>query len=155
MLVGPATPAGRLPLAGLPNVHLAGPVPYKDAPAFVRGLDVGLIPYRVGGRVDYVHPKKCYEYLATGIPVVATPLPALTDPGRTDPARRRSGGVRRRHNGRTRRVTRPGGRKPPAAVGPANTWRTRGAQLRGLLAELPGGAALSAGAAALAKTGPL
>ena len=33
--------------------------------------------YRVGGLIDYVHPKKCYEYLALGKPVVATPLPAL------------------------------------------------------------------------------
>nr|WP_240955855.1 glycosyltransferase [Micromonospora sp. HNM0581] len=78
LLVGPHTRAGRAPLAGLANVLLTGPVPYADLPATLRACDVTIIPYRVGGRIDYVHPKKCYEYLALGKPVVATPLPALT-----------------------------------------------------------------------------
>ncbi|GAA5027197.1 glycosyltransferase [Actinopolymorpha pittospori] len=77
-LVGPATPAGRAPLAGLPNVHLTGPVPFEEVPAIIRACDVCLIPYRLGGLIDYVHPKKLYEYLAAGKPVVATALPALT-----------------------------------------------------------------------------
>ena len=77
VLVGPSTASGRAPLRGLPNVHLINPVPYEDAPAVARGCDVGLIPYRVGGLIDYVHPKKLFEFLAIGLPVVATPLPAL------------------------------------------------------------------------------
>lgn len=77
VLIGPSTRAGRAPLAGLSNVHLLGVVHFDDVPAMLRACDVCLIPYRVGGLIDYVHPKKLYEYLCLGKPVVATPLPAL------------------------------------------------------------------------------
>ena len=63
----------------LPNVHLLGRLDYDELPAIVRGFDVCLIPYRVGGLIDYVHPKKFYEYLAAGKPVVSTPIAALRD----------------------------------------------------------------------------
>jgi glycosyltransferase involved in cell wall biosynthesis len=75
--VGRATPQGLGPLRGLDNVHVYDPVPFETAPEVVRACDVGIIPYRVGGLIDYVHPKKCFEYLAAGLPVVATGLPAL------------------------------------------------------------------------------
>jgi glycosyltransferase involved in cell wall biosynthesis len=77
VLVGPSTKAGRAALLGLTNVHLFGAVSYEQAPAVIRSFDVALIPYRTGGLIDYVHPKKLYEYLAVGKPVVATALPAL------------------------------------------------------------------------------
>ncbi|MDG4786344.1 glycosyltransferase [Micromonospora sp. WMMD1102] len=79
LLVGPSTRAGLAPLRGLPNVRLWPAVPFAEAPDLVRGFDVGIIPYRIGGLIDYVHPKKCYEFLATGRPVVATRLPALRE----------------------------------------------------------------------------
>lgn len=77
LLVGPSTAAGRAPLAGLANVRLYDLVEFAQVPAILRACDVCLIPYRIGGLIDYVQPKKCYEYLALGKPVVATPLPAL------------------------------------------------------------------------------
>jgi glycosyltransferase involved in cell wall biosynthesis len=144
VLAGPATPAGRLPLEGLANVHLAGPVPYEDAPALVRGFDVGLIPYRRGGRVDYVHPKKCYEYLAAGLPVVATPLPALMA---LDAPVRLADGPDDFGKAITAALAEAG---DSAAVGlrrataVANSWHARGVRLRALLAELPGGAEVEA-----------
>jgi glycosyltransferase involved in cell wall biosynthesis len=145
VLAGPATPAGRLSLAGLANVHVAGPVPYEDAAALVRGFDVGLIPYRRGGRVDYVHPKKCYEYLATGLPVVATALPALMA---LDASVRLAAGPD--DFGKAIAAALAEGSDPAAAgrrreVALANSWQARGDQLRALLAQLPGGAALQAG----------
>jgi Glycosyl transferases group 1 len=43
----------------------------------LRGADVGLIPYAVNDLTRSVFPMKVYEYLAAGLPVLATPLPAL------------------------------------------------------------------------------
>jgi glycosyltransferase involved in cell wall biosynthesis len=77
VLVGPSTEAARRSLAGLANVHLLGPADYADVPALLRGIDVGVIPYRTTERIAYRQPKKLYEYLAAGKPVVSTPLPAL------------------------------------------------------------------------------
>ncbi|GAC1317221.1 MAG: hypothetical protein NVSMB25_04490 [Thermoleophilaceae bacterium] len=77
-LVGTASDRVAARLAPLANVHLLGPVSYEDLPGVLGGFDVCLIPYRVGGRIDYVQPKKLFEYLAAGKPVVTTALPALS-----------------------------------------------------------------------------
>ncbi|RMF78585.1 MAG: glycosyltransferase family 1 protein [Planctomycetota bacterium] len=64
-------------LRGLPNVHLLGGKPYQDLPAYCRRFDVGLIPFRVNRLTRAVNPIKLREYLAAGLPVVSTPLPAV------------------------------------------------------------------------------
>lgn len=64
-------------LAGLDNVHLLGPRRYVDLPDALRGAAAGLIPYQRNELTASVFPMKVYEYLAAGLPVVATPLPAL------------------------------------------------------------------------------
>jgi glycosyltransferase involved in cell wall biosynthesis len=76
VLVGPVAPgmAWRL---DAPNVHLLGRRPYADLPAFAAGFDVCIIPFRATVLTAAVNPVKLYEYLATGKPVVSTPLPEV------------------------------------------------------------------------------
>lgn len=70
LLVGHvATDVGAL--AGLPNVHLAGPQPYASLPAWAKAFDVAIIPYRLNRQVANANPLKLREYLATGKPVVS------------------------------------------------------------------------------------
>jgi glycosyltransferase involved in cell wall biosynthesis len=64
-------------LGGEPNVHLLGKRPYERLPSVLAGAEVGLIPYRRSRLTDSIFPMKVYEYLAGGLPVVSTPLPAL------------------------------------------------------------------------------
>ena len=66
-------------LAALPNVHMLGPRPQAELPAVLRGADVGLIPYLASPLTASIFPMKVYEYLAAGLPVVSTPLPALSE----------------------------------------------------------------------------
>ena len=56
----------------------------------LRAADAGLIPYARNELTDSIFPMKVYEYLAAGLPVVATPLPALAgvDGGRDAPPTR-------------------------------------------------------------------
>jgi glycosyltransferase involved in cell wall biosynthesis len=68
-------------LAAQPNVHLLGMRQYAELPAVLRGADAGLIPYARNELTDSIFPMKVYEYLAAGLPVVATPLPALAGVG--------------------------------------------------------------------------
>jgi GT2 family glycosyltransferase len=136
VLIGPSTQAGRAPLAGLPNVHLLGTTHFDDVPAALRACDVCLIPYRLGGLIDYVHPKKLYEYLALGKPVVATPLPALT---RLDGLLQLAGDAATFTAAVEQALT--AGQCPVAtaerrAVASRNSWSNRGEHLRTLLAEL-------------------
>jgi glycosyltransferase involved in cell wall biosynthesis len=64
-------------LAVEPNVHLLGPRDHHDLPAVLRGAAIGFIPYRRSRLTASIFPMKVYEYLAAGLPVVATGLPSL------------------------------------------------------------------------------
>ncbi len=81
VLVGPAgagDPGGDIsPLEAAPSIHFLGPRPADDLPQVLRGADIGLIPYAINDLTRSVFPMKVYEYLAAGLPVLATPLPAL------------------------------------------------------------------------------
>jgi glycosyltransferase involved in cell wall biosynthesis len=66
-------------LAGLPNVHLLGPRPYGHLPAYLRGFDLALLPCPLNAYTRSMFPMKFFEYVAAGVPVVATALPALQD----------------------------------------------------------------------------
>jgi glycosyltransferase involved in cell wall biosynthesis len=76
--IGPGDPrADMSALAAQPNIHLLGPRPYEELPSVLRGADAGLIPYAINQLTQSIFPMKVYEYLAAGLPVIATPLPAL------------------------------------------------------------------------------
>lgn len=66
------------PLQGLPNVYMLGQKPYSALPAYCRGFDVGVIPFRINELTVRANPLKLREYLAAGLPVVSTPLPEVT-----------------------------------------------------------------------------
>jgi glycosyltransferase involved in cell wall biosynthesis len=66
-------------LASEPNVHLLGLRSYAQLPDVLRASDAGLIPYARNELTNSIFPMKVYEYLAAGLPVIATPLPALAN----------------------------------------------------------------------------
>jgi glycosyltransferase involved in cell wall biosynthesis len=68
-------------LRGLSNVHLLGQRPYATLPAYCRGFDVGIIPFRINDLTLRANPLKLREYLAAGLPVVSTPLPEVAKYG--------------------------------------------------------------------------
>lgn len=76
VLVGPVqTDVTRL--RRLDNVIFIGPQPHGRVAEFIRGFDVGLIPYVISEYTRTVYPSKLGEYLAMGVPVVATDLPEI------------------------------------------------------------------------------
>lgn len=62
-------------LERFPNFHHVGPVPYDKLPLYAAGFDVAIIPYILNELSMSINPLKLKEYLATGVPVVSTPLP--------------------------------------------------------------------------------
>ena len=65
------------PLKGLRNVHLLGQKKHDELPAYCKGFDVGLIPYRIDNDVKFINPLKLREYLSAGLPVVSTNMPEV------------------------------------------------------------------------------
>jgi len=76
VLVGPAQEDVQR-LVRHPNVRHVGAQPHARIPSFVRGFDVGIIPYARNPYTETVYPTKLNEYLAMGIPVVSTDLPEV------------------------------------------------------------------------------
>ena len=79
------TVRSRLTVAGLADrAELTGAVAPADVPAYLHRMDIACAPYPAGGD-NYFSPLKVYEYLAAGVPVIASAvgqLPAALDHGR-------------------------------------------------------------------------
>jgi len=61
------------------NIHLLPPISPDEVPLYLRGIDVGLVPFVDSPLTRCVNPLKLYEYLACGKPVVATPYGDFED----------------------------------------------------------------------------
>jgi len=65
-----------LDIERLPNTHFLPPVAYKDLPRYAAGFDVCVLPWETEQAfTSYGSAIKVREYLATGKPVVISPLP--------------------------------------------------------------------------------
>jgi glycosyltransferase involved in cell wall biosynthesis len=77
-LIGRLDPAGRK-LAEEPNVDYRGEAAHERLPAELSGVDAFVLPYGINGLTRAISPAKTFECLATGRPVIASPLPALKE----------------------------------------------------------------------------
>ncbi len=65
-----------LEIEDLPNTHFFQAVPYQDLPKYAAGFDVCVLPWETEQTfTSYGSAIKVREYLATGKPVVISPLP--------------------------------------------------------------------------------
>lgn len=137
VFVGPAQ-TDVSALAKHPNVHFLGARSHEQVPQYIKGFDVGIVPYQLSEYTKNVYPTKLNEYLAMGIPVVATDLPEirrfnLENKGIVQVSERRDGFA-----SAIRKVV--GTRSPEAvnrriAVARQNSWNNRIEQMSQLLKE--------------------
>jgi teichuronic acid biosynthesis glycosyltransferase TuaH len=74
-LVGPLVDADHIaPLRAESNISIHRPLTREGIVELVRSADVGLIPHLRSPLTEAMSPLKLYEYLAGGLPVVATDL---------------------------------------------------------------------------------
>ena len=75
----PSTDVGALQACS--NVHFVGPVAYGDLPNWCAHVDLALLPLQINGYTRHMFPMKFFEYLSSGLPVVATAIPSLVAHG--------------------------------------------------------------------------
>jgi glycosyltransferase involved in cell wall biosynthesis len=61
------------------NVHFMGYRPVASLPAYMQHLDACLMCYRVNDYTQYIYPLKLHEYLASGRPIVASPITTVLE----------------------------------------------------------------------------
>jgi glycosyltransferase involved in cell wall biosynthesis len=66
-------------LRALPNVHHLGPVEASQVPHYVKGFQVGLVPYLQNRHAEHINPLKLYDYLAAGLPIASMDIPAARE----------------------------------------------------------------------------
>ena len=75
IFIGPKDPSAVASIDSMgkyKNFFWLGPKPYSDLYLWLKGLDVGIIPYQKTEFTRFVNPYKMYEYWAAGLPVVTT-----------------------------------------------------------------------------------
>jgi glycosyltransferase involved in cell wall biosynthesis len=66
-------------LAQMPNVYFLGAKPVSALPAYTQHLDVCMLCYEVNDYTKFIYPLKLHEYLASGHPVVGSPIHSLQE----------------------------------------------------------------------------
>jgi glycosyltransferase involved in cell wall biosynthesis len=59
------------------NVHMVGWRPHDELAAYYQHADVGLLPFRSGGQIDYTLANKLFDYMGAGLPFVASDVPPM------------------------------------------------------------------------------
>lgn len=76
VLAGPQfVDVGRL--KRLRNVHIFDTIPHDDVARYLAHFDAGILPYVLDSFTAAIMPAKAKEYLAAGLPIVATSLPEM------------------------------------------------------------------------------
>ena len=74
VMVGPVAKIDWADLPKAPNIHYLGQKDYADLPAYLAGWDVALMPFAINEATRFISPTKTPEFLASGRPVVSTPV---------------------------------------------------------------------------------
>jgi glycosyltransferase involved in cell wall biosynthesis len=74
VMVGPWTKVDRAAFPERPNLHWLGARDYSDLPAYAKRFDVCLMPFALNEATEFINPTKALEYMATGRPIVSTPI---------------------------------------------------------------------------------
>ncbi len=132
VFVGPVsprlTPDAHQALASRPNIHVLGVRPRDELPAYIRHLDLALMPYAESLWTRHQSPMKFWEYLYAGPPILATGSAELRryDPPLLSYAETRGEALAMAE----RALADPGvGRETRRAFALANTWDDRAAQI--------------------------
>lgn len=66
---------------GLDNVFILGRKPHHEIPLYLKSADVLVIPNSAKEEISrsYTSPMKLFEYMASGVPIIASDLPSLRE----------------------------------------------------------------------------
>jgi glycosyltransferase involved in cell wall biosynthesis len=73
-MIGPWTKVDPATFPRRDNLHWLGGRDYAQLPMYARAFDVCLMPFALNDATKFINPTKSLEYMATGRPIVSTPI---------------------------------------------------------------------------------
>lgn len=80
VLLGPVVKINPASLPVAQNIHYLGMKQYAELPSYLGGWDVAMLPFAQNESTRFISPTKTPEYLASGLPVVSTPIRDVVSP---------------------------------------------------------------------------
>jgi glycosyltransferase involved in cell wall biosynthesis len=74
VMIGPWTKVDPASFPRRDNLHWLGGRNYLDLPSYAKGFDVCIMPFARNEATRFINPTKALEYMATGRPIVSTPV---------------------------------------------------------------------------------
>jgi glycosyltransferase involved in cell wall biosynthesis len=74
VIVGPSTKVDTKTFPQRANLHWLGGRDYAELPSYARAFDVCMMPFAMNEATRFINPTKALEYMATGKPIVSTPV---------------------------------------------------------------------------------
>ncbi|HEX8463965.1 MAG TPA: glycosyltransferase [Abditibacterium sp.] len=75
VIVGPVAKVNPADFPRAANIHWLDGRDYAHLPHYTKAFDVALMPFALNEATEYINPTKALEYMATGTPIVSTPVP--------------------------------------------------------------------------------
>jgi glycosyltransferase involved in cell wall biosynthesis len=73
-MVGPVVKVDPNLLPHSPNLFWLGGRDYQVLPNYCKAFDINMMCFAINAATEYINPTKALEYLATGRPVISTPV---------------------------------------------------------------------------------
>jgi beta-glucosidase/6-phospho-beta-glucosidase/beta-galactosidase/glycosyltransferase involved in cell wall biosynthesis len=73
-MIGPVVKVDPNLLPHFPNLFWMGQRDYSVLPNYCRAFDICMMPFAINAATEFINPTKALEYLATGRPVISTPV---------------------------------------------------------------------------------
>jgi UDP-galactopyranose mutase len=73
-MVGPVVKVDPNMLPHAPNLYWLGGRDYQQLPLYCRAFDVNMMCFALNAATQFINPTKGLEYMATGKPIVGTPV---------------------------------------------------------------------------------
>jgi glycosyltransferase involved in cell wall biosynthesis len=80
IMIGPVVKIDPASLPQRANIHWLGGKAYDQLPSYLSGWSLGFMPFALNESTRFISPTKTPEFLAAGLPVIATPITDVVRP---------------------------------------------------------------------------
>lgn len=74
VMIGPVVKIEEADLPNHDNIYYLGGKPYQELPAYLKAIDIAMMPFALNESTQFISPTKTLEYIAALKPIISTPI---------------------------------------------------------------------------------